>query len=43
MAAVFVGLCRLHIEQLITKVENVRFIMSDKKHFRQCPAVVYSN
>ena len=42
MAAVFVGLCRLHIEQLITKVENVKFIISDRTHSRQCPAVVYS-
>ena len=41
MAAVFVGQCRLHTEQLITEVENVRFNISDRTHSRQCPAVVY--
>ena len=41
MAAVFVGQCKLHTEQLVTKVDNVRFISSEGIHPRQCPAVVY--
>ena len=43
MAAVFVGQRKLHTEQLITKVENERFIICDKIPSRQCPAVGYSN